>query len=154
MPRIYIAGPMSGLPESNYPAFNAAALLWREEGWDVENPAEHFGGAQDKKYVEYVNADIVALEACDAIAMLPNWDAGHSGAIWEHAIAVHLLKLPVYDATKPAAVFSNDVGFVTVVPPAVQEFVLAAIPDDPSTALRRHPVTGALGRWSAQGGLF
>jgi hypothetical protein len=28
-PRIYIAGPMTGLPDMNYPAFYAAADAWR-----------------------------------------------------------------------------------------------------------------------------
>jgi hypothetical protein len=100
-PRIYIAGPMTGYPESNYPAFNAAAATWRAMGWDVENPAEHFGGAQDRTYEEYVEADIVQIKTCDAMAMLPAWNAGHSGAIWERAIARHLLNIPVFDATSP-----------------------------------------------------
>ena len=38
--RIYVAGPMTGLPELNYPAFNAAADRLRARGWHVENPAE------------------------------------------------------------------------------------------------------------------
>ena len=32
MTRIYIAGPMSGLPELNYPAFNAMAERLRAHG--------------------------------------------------------------------------------------------------------------------------
>ncbi len=42
MPKtIYISGPMSGLPECNYPAFNAAAAHLRALGYSVENPAEN-----------------------------------------------------------------------------------------------------------------
>lgn len=41
MKRIYIAGPMSGLPEFNYPAFNRAAAVLRAQGHHVENPAEN-----------------------------------------------------------------------------------------------------------------
>lgn len=101
-PRIYIAGPMTGHPESNYPAFNAAAAAWREKGWEVENPAEHFGGAQDRTYEEYVEVDIAALTHCDAIALLPGWNGpGARGSVWERAIARHLLHIPVFDATSP-----------------------------------------------------
>ena len=38
--RIYIAGPMSGLPSFNFPAFDAAARDLREQGYDVVSPAE------------------------------------------------------------------------------------------------------------------
>ena len=37
MKRIYIAGPMTGLPDFNYPAFNAAAARMRALGFEVEN---------------------------------------------------------------------------------------------------------------------
>jgi hypothetical protein len=176
MPRIYIAGPMTGLPHSNYPAFHAAAGAWRAKGWEVENPAEHFGGAEDRTYVEYVEADIVDLQVCDAIAMLPAWDAGHSGAIWERAIAVHLLKIPVYDAEQPVEPWRADddprAGEIMMADyDEVREFQkwrklkaetpnvppLYLMPEPvqdflreaiPTTApLTRHPITGALGRW-------
>ena len=44
---IYLSGPMTGLPEFNYPAFHEAARRWRAIGWDVINPAEHFEGRTD-----------------------------------------------------------------------------------------------------------
>ena len=38
--RIYIAGPMTGLPALNFPAFHAAASALRALGHQVVNPAE------------------------------------------------------------------------------------------------------------------
>lgn len=38
--RVYISGPMSGLPDLNFPAFNAAAQQLRELGLDAVNPAD------------------------------------------------------------------------------------------------------------------
>jgi hypothetical protein len=40
MTRAYIAGPMTGLPEFNFPAFHAAAASLRARGFEVENPAQ------------------------------------------------------------------------------------------------------------------
>lgn len=121
-PRVYIAGPMTGLPESNYPAFNAAAAAWRAKGWDVENPAEHFGGAQDRTYEEYVEVDIAALKTCDAVAMLPGWNVGHSGAVWERAIARHLLHIPVLDATSPCRADDFEYGDGEIYPVSYDEY--------------------------------
>lgn len=38
--RIYISGPMTGLPDFNFPAFHDAAARLRERGHEVANPAE------------------------------------------------------------------------------------------------------------------
>lgn len=38
--KIYLAGPMAGVPEHNFPAFNAMAQTLRYLGHHVYNPAE------------------------------------------------------------------------------------------------------------------
>jgi hypothetical protein len=55
--RIYIAGPMTGLVEHNFPAFHAAADRLRKAGWDAVNPAENFGGRTDLPRETYLRAD-------------------------------------------------------------------------------------------------
>lgn len=100
--RVYIAGPMTGIEDFNFPAFFAAADAWRAVGWDVVNPAEAFDGDQTLPYRDYVAYDISLLKTCDAIAMLPGWDGPNSrGAVWEREIAARLLGLAVYDAAAP-----------------------------------------------------
>ena len=36
---IYIAGPMTGIEDYNFPEFDAATAKWKERGYDVINPA-------------------------------------------------------------------------------------------------------------------
>lgn len=72
MKKIYISGPMTGLPEYNFPSFHAAAARLRQCGHDVVSPAEinpETGG----DWHNYLRADIKALCDCDAIALLPGW---------------------------------------------------------------------------------
>lgn len=40
MKRIYLSGPMTGLPELNFPAFAAMTANLRADGHTVTNPAE------------------------------------------------------------------------------------------------------------------
>ena len=102
MKRIYIAGPRTGFPEHNFPAFNRAAAEWRALGWKVLNPAESFAGDTGRPYKDYVDHDIDLLKKCDAIALLDGWDGdGARGSVWEWAIAQKLLDMDIYRADKP-----------------------------------------------------
>lgn len=38
--KAYLAGPMSGIAQFNFPAFYQAAKFLRELGWDIVSPAE------------------------------------------------------------------------------------------------------------------
>ena len=94
--RIYIAGPMTGLPEHNFPAFHAAAKRLRQAGWEAVNPADNFGGRTDLPRESYLRADIELLAQCDAVAMLPGWEDSR-GAKLEYLMAWEL-SMPVFDA--------------------------------------------------------
>ena len=39
-PTIYIAGPMRGIEDFNFPAFDRQEELLKKQGWVVINPAE------------------------------------------------------------------------------------------------------------------
>lgn len=83
MRRIYISGPMTGLPDFNYPAFNAEAARLRALGYHVENPAEN--PPQDS-WEAYMEVCIPQLLTCDTIALLPGWSESR-GALWERYVA-------------------------------------------------------------------
>jgi hypothetical protein len=94
--RIYIAGPMTGLPDFNYPAFYAAATRIRWARWEPVNPAEIFGVSTDLPREAYIRADLKALAGCDAVAMLSGWQESR-GARLEYLLAREL-SMPVMDA--------------------------------------------------------
>ena len=72
MKRLYIAGPMSGLPANNYPAFNAAATELRARGFHVENPAEN-EAPPCGSWLGYMRLAIRQVAVCDAVVLLPGW---------------------------------------------------------------------------------
>lgn len=83
--RIYLAGPMTGLPDLNFPAFHAEAARLRALGYDVVNPAELNQDLQ-ASWVDCMRADIPALLTCGTIAFLPRW-TDSKGASLEGYIA-------------------------------------------------------------------
>ena len=108
---IYIAGPMSGRPNLNFPAFHAKAAELRAAGYVVINPAEINGGdaeialAKSMTPEEYLahwrrcmRKDIAALCECDGIAMLDGWTQSR-GALLEHHVAKSL-GLIVFEAAR------------------------------------------------------
>ena len=93
--RIYISGPMTGLPGLNFPAFNAEAARLRAMGYEVVNPAE-LNPDPTTPYEQCMRVDIAALLTCDAICLLPDWHKS-KGAETEVAVA-NALKLPHFRA--------------------------------------------------------
>ncbi|WP_434642488.1 DUF4406 domain-containing protein [Achromobacter piechaudii] len=70
--RTYLAGPITGHPDFNFPLFHADARRLRTTGYDVVNPAEiNVAPATCRK--DCTRAGMAELVKCDAIAMLPGW---------------------------------------------------------------------------------
>ncbi len=87
MKRIYLSGPMTGLPGLNFPAFAAMTNNLRTGGHTVTNPAEinPDGGT----WTDCMRRDIAALMECDTVARLPGWHTS-KGARLEVLIAERL----------------------------------------------------------------
>ena len=94
--RIYLSGPMTGLPEFNFPAFHAAARKIRALGHQVFNPAEAIVEGQGT-WEEFMRHDLKGLMDCDTLAFLPGWQNSR-GAHLEVYVA-HQLGIAVVDAT-------------------------------------------------------
>jgi hypothetical protein len=76
--RLYLSGPMKGLPDSNYPAFNAEAARLRALGWHVENPAEC---QKCDSWEGYMRLAVAQLATCGVIAMLPGWSSSRGACV-------------------------------------------------------------------------
>lgn len=81
--RLYIAGPMTGLPDFNYPAFYAAADRLRAAGYEVENPAENKPEGT-ASWLAYMRMSLVQISPVDGIALLPGWQDSKGASLEVH----------------------------------------------------------------------
>lgn len=94
--RVYLAGPMTGLPLFNKPAFNKAAQQLRYMGFAVISPAE-LSTHTDRPWDWYMKQALRALLQCDTILMLDGWE-GSKGAQLEFRVASDLGMTILYQA--------------------------------------------------------
>lgn len=72
MKRIYLSGPMSGLPGLNFPTFHSMTASLRAGGHTVTSPAEI--NPEGGTWTDCMRRDIAALMDCDTLATLPGWE--------------------------------------------------------------------------------
>ena len=108
--KIYLAGPMRGYPQFNFPAFKHYATILRAQGHEVFSPAEkdeEVHGADFAKGNETGSEEAAAdthgfsrrralgddmewiCKHADAVALMPGWGAS-KGATAERAVALAL----------------------------------------------------------------
>lgn len=105
---VYIAGPMQGYPQFNFPAFDEAAAYLYAQGIElVVNPAQldrdaGFDPDRDPVTPEFIqkaiDRDLEALKSCKSIVMLDGW-RNSTGAKAEHALA-KWLGLDIYEMSE------------------------------------------------------
>lgn len=84
----YISGPMTGLPDNNYPAFDRVAAYLRARGYQVESPAEATPPTCGT-WLGWMRGAICKMMKCDIVVMLPEWGASR-GATIERQLAIDL----------------------------------------------------------------
>lgn len=115
--KLYTAGPMSGLPQFNYPAFIKVAERLRSNGHEVVSPAElddpddraaalaspdghmlAYTGATRKTWGDFLARDVKLLadDGIEGIVVLPGWERSR-GARLETFVGHALCGLPVYE---------------------------------------------------------
>jgi hypothetical protein len=89
MDKMYLSGPMTGLPNYNHELFHRVAAEFRQVGFSVCSPAEFFDGDITKERKEYMREAIKYLLEADTIVLLPGWEES-KGARLEATIATEL----------------------------------------------------------------
>ena len=103
--RIYLAGPMRGIENFNFPAFEAATKDLRDRGHEVFSPAERdievdgFDPETDtpKTMAHYMVYDLPAVCKSDAVVVLPGWEDSQGARLEVHVareIGVKVLRYP------------------------------------------------------------
>ena len=115
MTKIYLAGPMSGPPQFNFPAFYAAAEKLRADGFEVVSPAElddaedkgaalksKDGNAADAKrsWGDFLARDVKLLAdmGIQGIVFLPNWQNSKGAKLEAFVGLLQGFKFWEYDA--------------------------------------------------------
>lgn len=79
--KLYIAGPMTGYPDFNYPAFFKAADLLASAGHETINPARTEGREGCTTWLGFMRASLRDIAACDGIATLDGWQESRGARI-------------------------------------------------------------------------
>lgn len=93
--KVYLSGPMTGIADWNFPAFQRATERWRMAGHTVLSPHEGTGGLLDKPREFHLRRDLKMLAGCDALVLLAGWEKSR-GAVLEMLIAREI-GLPIYE---------------------------------------------------------
>lgn len=121
--KVYVAGPMTGIPSFNFPAFDAAAAQLRRAGYDVVSPAEMddpvtraaamaspdgapgSGSTNGETWGDFLARDVklIADGGIDGIMVLDGWENSR-GARLETFVGAALCGLPIFR-------FRNGNGF-------------------------------------------
>jgi len=97
MKRCYIAGPMTGIPDYNYPAFMAESDRLSRLGFRVENPATN---PEQSDWAGYLRVALTQMLTCDLVVLLPAWQTSRGAQLEVHvAKAIGMPVLLAEDVT-------------------------------------------------------
>jgi hypothetical protein len=87
--KYYLSGPMTGIPDYNFPAFKKVREDLTERGLKVVS-AEEMGQELGFDWYDYLRRDLaIMVQECDKIVLLPGWWKS-KGAMLELTVAACL----------------------------------------------------------------
>lgn len=135
MSKYYIAGPMSGIPKFNYPAFFEAAEALRSRGYEVVSPAEMDSpdvqalalastegnlaelGSTGETWGDMLAADVKLIaDEVDGVVLLPGWHRSRGACLEAYVCLTVQKQLKVYLGDGKVAVLcpKQALGKITV----------------------------------------
>lgn len=78
--KVYLAGPMTGYADLNFPKFAEETARLRALGLVVVSPAE-VNPDHSMPWLECMRRDIPHLVTCDAVAVLPGWSSSRGANV-------------------------------------------------------------------------
>ena len=110
--KVYVGGPMTGIPQFNYPAFDAAATDLRDRGFTVVSPAElddpeirkealaspdgimGSGSVNGETWGDFLKRDVKLIaDDVDGCAFMEGWERSRGARL--EAFVAKLCKKPV-----------------------------------------------------------
>lgn len=106
--KLYLAGPMSNIPELNFPLFHAETARLRGLGYQIVNPAE-VNADPTAGWLACMRDDIEQLVRCDGVATLHGWENSRGAKIERNlAESLGLIILEAEMLVKPLEVVQHD----------------------------------------------
>ena len=82
--RVYVSGPVTGMPGLNLPAFEGARAALLAAGHEPVVPHDHV--PEGATWLDAMHVCVGLLAGCDGVALLPVW-CGSRGAVTEATVA-------------------------------------------------------------------
>jgi hypothetical protein len=92
---------MTGIPDNNFPAFNATAQRLRDAGHDVISPRRIQTPNGANAWADYLRADLREMLTCDTVALLPGWEASAEAHLELHVAHRLGIRVVAVDALIP-----------------------------------------------------
>lgn len=79
--RIYISGPITGIPDLNKNEFEKYENILTRTGYEVVNPLKLIKENEKYQWQHYMSIDISMMMTCDTIVVLDNWSQSRGAKI-------------------------------------------------------------------------
>lgn len=96
--RYYLAGPMTGYPEWNVPAFKSAKITLEAKGFEIQLPVDIDEQKEGWEWGDYLAEDIRLITTkCQGMVLLPEWTRSRGAKLEIAAGLMQVLKYPEFE---------------------------------------------------------